>query len=303
MAPLANIATTKGLTVKSQTVNPFTYFSTCLFLGREPQEDALATKAFSGGRFTRTPHTHPIQTVAETNSTSDAKMSTKMDKPSGSRDDDDYISIAKLTVKTNFTRWQRDFRIVACSKDYWNLYTGQEQLFAKPNRHTYTVSTDFWLDMDMYDKQTKRARDATLSLYKLLDSVLRNILGSSFCGAPGEAFGAVKGHFRVSDTNRALRKAHDDISHVRISDFGTVSEHYSELLLCCQDIKDLGGECSDMQFKYHLVAGLDVEFKALVRPYIDERGVHITPNNASTTANDLFLRFLSYEAIRPMPIE
>jgi hypothetical protein len=154
----------------------------------------------------------------------------------------------------------------------------------------------------MYDKQATRARDATLFLYRFLDPVLRNILGSAFCGAPSEAFSALKGHFRVSDTNRALRKAHDDISQVRISSFDTVSEYYSELLLCAQDIKDLGGECSDMQFKYHFVAGLDVEFKALVRPYIDERGVHITPNNSSTTANELFLRFLSYEAIRPVPI-
>jgi hypothetical protein len=106
----------------------------------------------------------------------------------------------------------------------------------------------------------------------------------------------------VSDTNRALRKAHGDITHVRISSFGTVSEYYNELLLCSQDIKNLGGECSDMQFKFHLVAGLDFEYKALVRPYIDERGVLTTPNNSSTTADDLFLRFLSYEEIRQMPI-
>jgi hypothetical protein len=155
--------------------------------------------------------------------------------------------------------------------------------------------------MDMYDKQAKRAREATLFLYKFLDPVLRNILGRSFCGAPGEAFSAVKGHFRVSDTNRALREAYDDITHVRISSFETVSEYYSELLLCSQDIKDLGGECSDMQFKFYLIAGLDLEYKALVRPYIDERGVLTTPDNSFTTANDLFLRFLSYEEIRLVP--
>jgi hypothetical protein len=83
--------------------------------------------------------------------------------------------------------------------------------------------------------------------------------------------------------------------------FETVSEYYNEILLCSQDIKDLGGECSDMQFKFHLIAGLDFEYKELVRPYIDERGVHIIPKNSSFTANDLFLRFLSCEAIRLVP--
>jgi hypothetical protein len=289
--------------VKSQTVSPFTYFSTYRSLGRGPQEDALATKAFSSDRFTKSPHPHSIQTVAKTNSASDAEMSTTMDKPSVSRNDAD-IDIAKLTIQTNFIRWQRDFRIIACSKDYWNLYTGQERLLTKPDRHPHTISTcieEFRLDMDMYDKQAKRAREATLFLYKFLDPVLRNILGRSFCGAPSEAFGAVKGYFRVSDTKRALRKAYDDITHVRISSFETVSEYYNELLLCSHDIKDLGGECSDMQFKFHLIAGLDFEYKELVRPYIDERGVHIIPNNSSFTANDLLLRFLSYEAIRLVP--
>jgi hypothetical protein len=118
-----------------------------------------------------------------------------MDKPSVSRNDAD-IDIAKLTAQTKFIRWQRDFRIIACSKDYWNLYTGQERLLTKPDRHTHTISTlieEFRLDMDICDKQAKRAREATLFLYKFLDPVLRNILGRSFYGAPGEAFSAVKG--------------------------------------------------------------------------------------------------------------
>jgi hypothetical protein len=138
-----------------------------------------------------------------------------MDKPSVSRNDAD-IDIEKLAVQTNFIRWQRDFRIIACSKDYWNLYTGQERLLTKPDRHPHTTSTcieEFRLDMDMYDKQAKRAREATLFLYKFLDPVLRNILGRSFCGAPSEAFGAVKGHFRVSDTKR-----HHPCSHFQLRD-------------------------------------------------------------------------------------
>jgi hypothetical protein len=104
-----------------------------------------------------------------------------MDKPSVSRNDAD-IDIEKLAVQTNFIRWQRDFRIIACSKDYWNLYTGQERLLTKPDRHPHTTSTcieEFRLDMDMYDKQAKRAREATLFLYKFLDPVLRNIMGTA----------------------------------------------------------------------------------------------------------------------------
>jgi hypothetical protein len=108
-------------------------------------------------------------------------MSTTMDEPSVSRNDTD-INIARLTVQTKFIRWQRDFRIIACSKDYWNLYTGQERFLTKPDRHPHTISTcieEFPLDMDMYDKQAKRAREATLFLYKFLDPVLRNIMGTA----------------------------------------------------------------------------------------------------------------------------
>jgi hypothetical protein len=227
--------------------------------------------------------------------------------------DEDGISIAKLAVKTNFNRWQRDFRVVACSKDYWNLYTGREQLLTKPDRHlymmskrtqdldkaikhTYTASTlieEFRLDLDLYNEQAKRAREATLFLYKFLDPVRRSTLGRSFFGDPKTAFDAVAAQFEVSDIKSALGYAYGRIARVRLSDLGTMSKYCGELLLSSQDIKDLGGEYSDEQLKEQIVTGLNSEDSVYRRPGADERACL---NSSSTTAEELFLLLLRNEA-------
>jgi hypothetical protein len=42
-----------------------------------------------------------------------------------------------LTGQQNYTRWRRDFRVVAESKGVWNIITGKEKILPKPEREIY----------------------------------------------------------------------------------------------------------------------------------------------------------------------
>lgn len=59
------------------------------------------------------------------------------DSTSSSRDTDSNIE--KLGLQTRLVRRPREFRVQAHSKNYWRLYTGDEELLAKPIRQDYFI--------------------------------------------------------------------------------------------------------------------------------------------------------------------
>jgi len=132
----------------------------------------------------------------------------KSDDNSSSRDNSDDIE--KLKGPTNFPRWKREFQILAFSKNYWELYTGEEEIIPKPFRGDYfstgkgreadtpkneqlhysNLIEEYRLDLDEWKEQSTRVREAIGFLSKYIEPALRRITIGSL-KQPKEAFDAV----------------------------------------------------------------------------------------------------------------
>lgn len=231
------------------------------------------------------------------------------------------LSITPLNGQDNFTKWWREFRTLARAKNYWALFTGEEQLLAKPERKDYFVSIkdrtqtdsqemnnvvgsieEYRLDVDLYEKQLRRAGLATELLLAQIKPALRGLLADST--SPKATLDLVKAqHHRKGPL--ALLNAYGAIAEVSLYDHDYLIDYFQELCLRAEDIKDLGGLLSDDQFQYHLIHGLTEDFDEFVRFFRLQLGSPSAPPASPETTKALLKQLLMEEASSklktPMP--
>lgn len=108
----------------------------------------------------------------------------------------------------------------------------------------------------------------------------------------------MKAQFEIGDTKRALQRASNVITLVRLSNFESMSEYYNELLLCAEDIKGLNGEYTDEQFTSQLLSGLTSHYTSFIGLFLAEQNSPGTALILRSDVKSLFLRLLKEEATR-----
>jgi hypothetical protein len=103
---------------------------------------------------------------------------------------------------------------------------------------------DYRLDLDEFEKQDARIRQARGLLAMSVDPAIRGIIAD--IADPHKAFLEIKSFFQMSNT-RALGVALANIEEIKFTKKDTVASFLNNILLLQSDINDLSGSYSDDQ--------------------------------------------------------
>lgn len=214
----------------------------------------------------------------------------------------------------DYTRWLREFKILAVAKNFHRLYTGDEALIPAPPEpdfgadassatHSQTDTAALQLAIARYthlekkcSKQQTRACDSVLFLYAALAPALRGSM--PVATTPKGLMDAVMQRCKMTGTatRYALDATYDAIHALTLRDCSNVSDYHNQLTQLVADVKAYGGTYDEKQLKGKIIDGLSRDFTPFVDRYHLERE---NPSTPATLISDLVVRLSLFEARLP----
>jgi hypothetical protein len=168
------------------------------------------------------------------------------------------LKVHILTGQGDFTKWMRDLKLAAESKDVWVLINPEsvaeadrETIHPKPTRPTKPVATavprgstqevaeglqeqfkmannmysndvtDYKLDVSEYDEQQKRLRTARSLLLSTITPAIRDSVSDKIIAS--EVLTSIKALCKMTD-GQAQQYCYQKLDNVKYSDFSSVSD-------------------------------------------------------------------------------
>ncbi|KAG9759970.1 hypothetical protein KCU73_g3120, partial [Aureobasidium melanogenum] len=152
--------------------------------------------------------------------------------------------------------------------------------------------SDYRLDLDEYEKQDHRIRQAKGLLAMSVDPAIRSVIAD--ISDPEKAFTEIKSICQMTDT-RALGIALSNIEELKFTKNDTVASFLNNIILIQNDINDLGGSYNDQQVIAKVIRSLPASFSTFVSHWNMFAGTPSLPN----TVKELYSQLLSAEAQQP----
>ena len=232
------------------------------------------------------------------------------------------LSQTILEGQGNYISWRRDLKINAEGKDVVQLIAGQEEIKQPPvrpskpnieklrkelgvptdtahlqaqndalkeahNNYSYSV-TDYKLDLDEYEKQQKRVRDANSLLRASVNPAIRGCLTME---NPRDIYEEIKVLCKMSDS-QALTLLHQKIDNLHFNSSSSISDFFNRLIVLQQDVNQLKGTYGNDQLMSKIVNSLTKDYDDFVRYWNMLAGSDALPRDVTT----LHARLLGEEA-------
>lgn len=236
------------------------------------------------------------------------------------------LDIEPLTGPGNYTRWERKFKVLAVTRNLLDLYKGTERLLLKPDRpppvnpradafkikpgmkeeeiagvqaafreanNEYQIAIQTYkLDLDEYDKQQTRKREACVLLAKNIDPDLLSAV--TIKDNPKEAADNVAALCKLQES-RAVDQALDNLEKLTLNQCSSMSDYINKAIAFRQDFRDAvgsGTRYGDDEFKSKLLRGLPFSYSGFVDHY---HMIQEDPNITRTSLKALQSQLLAYE--------
>jgi hypothetical protein len=151
---------------------------------------------------------------------------------------------------------------------------------------------DYRLDLDEFEKQDARIRQARGLLTTSIDPAIRRIIAD--IADPHKAFLEIKSIYQMTNI-RALGIALAKIEEIKFTKNDTVASFLNDILLLQSDINDLSGSYNDDQLITKVLQSLPSAFFPFVRRWHLLAGTSSLPN----TVKELYSQLISAEARFP----
>ncbi|KAH0166409.1 hypothetical protein KCU67_g4321, partial [Aureobasidium melanogenum] len=178
------------------------------------------------------------------------------------------------------------------SKEGVTLPTLSSEAYKEAVEDFKLAIVDYRLDLEQYEKQDARVRQAKGLLAMSVDPAIRSIIAD--ISGPHEAFLEIKSICQMTDA-RALGLALSKIDQIKFTKNDTVASFLNHVLLLQSDINDLKGSYTDDQVIAKVLRSLPSTFAPFINHWNMLAGTLSLPN----TVKELYSQLLSAEAQLP----
>jgi hypothetical protein len=172
------------------------------------------------------------------------------------------------------------------------LLTRSSEVYQEAVEDFKFAVVDYRLDLDEFEKQDARIRQAKGLLAMSVDPAIRRIIAD--IADPRKAFLEIKSIYQMTNT-RALGIALAKIEEIKFSKNDAVTSFLNDILLLQSDINDLSGSYNDDQLITKVLQSLPSVFFPFVRRWHLLAGTPSLPN----TVKELYSQLISAEARFP----
>jgi hypothetical protein len=211
------------------------------------------------------------------------------------------LKVHILTGQGDFTKWMRDLKLVAESKDVWILINPEsvaeadrETIHPKPTRPTKPDATqfeaprgstpeivaglkeefktrngiyqndvtDYRLDVTDYDDQQKRLREARSLLLSTITPAIRDSVSDKVLAS--EVLTSIKALCKLTD-GQAQQYCYQKLDNIKYTDFNSVSDCINTITTYQQELRSLNGEYGDEQVISKVISILPDHYKDFIR--------------------------------------